>query len=198
MKVVGLTGNIGSGKTTVAHELERLGAEVIYADELAREARAALAPEICRAFPDACAEGRPDDRRLAQKVFADPAARRRLEAMIHPWVRRAVLQRLERLAQRETPPALVVLELPLLFETGWNPAPDGVLVVAAPDELRARRVAERSGLSLEEFRARDAAQLPQAEKVRRADWVIVNDGDLDALRAQVRRWYAEVVREGSA
>ena len=198
MKVVALTGNIGSGKTTVARELERLGAEVIFADELARAARAALAPEICRAFPDACSGGRPDERRLARRVFADPAARRRLEGVIHPWVRRAVLQRLDRLSRCETPPALVVLELPLLFETGWNPARDGVLVVVAPDELRARRVAERSGLSLEEFRARDAAQLPQPEKVRRADWVIVNDGDLDALRAQVQRWYAEVVREGSA
>ncbi|GEM89348.1 dephospho-CoA kinase [Oceanithermus desulfurans] len=198
MKVVALTGNIGSGKTTVARELERLGAEVIYADELARQARAALAPEICRAFPDACVGGRPDDRRLARRVFADPEARRRLEGMIHPWVRRAVLERLERLAQSANPPELVVLELPLLFETGWNPARDGVLVVAAPEALRARRVAERSGLSLDEFRARDAAQLPQEEKVRRADWVIVNDGDLDALRARVQRWYAEVVREASA
>ncbi|WP_287418098.1 dephospho-CoA kinase [Oceanithermus sp.] len=198
MKVVALTGNIGSGKTTVARELERLGAEVIYADELARQARAVLAPEICRAFPDACVDGRPDDRRLARRVFADPEARRRLEAMIHPWVRRAVLEQLERLAQSAAPPELVVLELPLLFETGWNPAHDGVLVVAAPEALRAQRVAERSGLSLDEFRARDAAQLPQEEKVRRADWVIVNDGDLDALRARVRRWYTEVVREASA
>ena len=196
MKVVALTGNIGSGKTSVARELERLGAVVIYADELAREARAALAPEICAAFPDACVDGQPDDRRLAERVFHDEAARRRLEALIHPWVRERILQEVRSLERRQPPPALVVLELPLLFETGWNPAADGVLVVAAPQPLRARRVARRSGLSEAEFRARDAAQLPQETKVDRADWVIVNDADLDTLRRRVRDWYREVVGEG--
>jgi len=196
VKVVALTGNIGSGKTSVARELVRLGAVVIYADELAREARAALAPEICAAFPGVCTGGQPDDRRLAERVFRDEAARRRLEALIHPWVRERILEEVRSLECRQPPPELVVLELPLLFETGWNPATDGVLVVAAPRALRARRVARRSGLSEAEFRARDAAQLPQEAKLERADWVIVNDADLDTLRRRVRAWYREVVGEG--
>ncbi|HGY09423.1 MAG TPA: dephospho-CoA kinase [Oceanithermus profundus] len=197
MKVVALTGNIGSGKSTVARELERLGAAVIYADELARQARTARAEAICEAFPGACKRGRPDEVRLAAIVFRDEAARRRLEAIVHPWVRRAILDELERLRSQDGP-GLVVVELPLLFETGWNPASDGVLLVTAPDELRARRVAERSGLSEEAFRARDAAQLPQEEKVHRADWIIENDADLDTLRRRVHSWFEEVTREGAA
>jgi len=195
--VVGLTGSIGSGKSTVARLLEALGAEVVDADALARQARREREREICRAFPEACTDGRLDDRALAAVVFADPEALRRLEELVHPRVRELIRERVEAARAREGR-GLLVVEAPLLFETGWNPGYDGVLVVAAPDGLRAERVRQRSGLDLEAFRRRDRAQLPQSEKIARADWVIWNDADLDTLKARVRRWYEEVVGEADA
>jgi len=195
--VVGLTGSIGSGKSTVARLLEALGAEVVDADALARQVRREREREICRAFPEACPNGRLDDRALAARVFADPEALRRLEALVHPRVRELIRERVEA-ARAHGGRGLLVVEAPLLFETGWDPGYDGVLVVAAPDELRAARVRQRSGLDLEAFRRRDRAQLPQPEKIARADWVIWNDADLDTLKARVRRWYEEVVGETDA
>jgi len=195
--VVGLTGSIGSGKSTVARLLEALGAEVVDADALARRARREREREICHAFPEACTDGRLDDRALATSVFADPAALRRLEALVHPRVRELIRERIEA-ARARRGRGLLVVEVPLLFETGWNPGYDGVLVVAAPDEIRAERVHQRSGLDLEAFRQRDRAQLPQSEKIARADWLIWNDADLDTLKARVRRWYEEVVGETDA
>ena len=196
MKVIGLTGSIGSGKSTVARMLAELGAEVVNADELARQARRELADEICRAFPDACSGGLPDDRKLAAVIFADPQARRRLEGIIHPRVRKLIAGRVRRARRRG--PGLLVVEAPLLFETGWNPGYDGVLVVTAPDEVRYRRVKKRSGLSRAEFYRRDAAQLPQHEKARRASWVIYNGGSTAELRAKVRRRFGEVSSEADA
>jgi len=190
VKVIGLTGSIGSGKSTVARMLAELGAEVVDADELARQERRELADEICRAFPDACNGGRPDDRKLAAVIFADPQARRKLEGIIHPRVRELIAGRARR--ARHSGPGLLVIEAPLLFETGWDPGYDGVLVVTAPDEVRYRRVKKRSGLSRAEFYRRDAAQLPQHEKARRASWVIYNGGSAAELRAKVRRWFEGV------
>jgi len=196
VKVIGLTGSIGSGKSSVARLLAACGAEVLDADELARQARRELAAEICRAFPRACREGRPDDRQLAQIVFSNEEALRKLERIVHPYVRRRISERVEE--AREGGKGLLVVEAPLLFETGWNPGYDGVLVVTAPDEARYRRVKRRSGLSRSEFYRRDAAQLPQHEKAARADWVIYNGGSLAELRRRVRRWCREVKDEADS
>ena len=195
MKVIGLTGSIGSGKSSVARLLAACDAEVLDADELARQARRELAAEICRAFPLACREGRPNDRLLAQIVFSNEEALRKLERIIHPYVRRRISERIEQ--ARAGGEGLLVVEAPLLFETGWNPGYDGVLVVTAPDEARYRRVKRRSGLSRSEFYRRDAAQLPQHEKAARADWVIYNGGSLAELRRRVRRWCREVMDEAN-
>ncbi len=190
MKVIGLTGSIGSGKSTVARLLAELGAEVIDADALARQARRERAAEICRTFPDACREGRLDDQELAAIVFADPKALRKLEGIVHPRVRELILDKVR--AARKRGDGLLIVEAPLLYETGWDPGYDGVLVVTAPDEVRYRRVKKRSGLTRTEFYRRDAAQLPQHEKARRADWVIYNGGRTAELRTEVRRWFEEV------
>jgi len=189
MKRIGLTGAIGAGKSTVARVLAEAGVPVIEADALAHEALSVRAAEVCRTFPESCASGLPDRRRLAERVFADPAARRRLEAIVHPYVRERIEQELglqERLGAR-----LVVVEIPLLFETGWEKNLDGVLVVSAPAELRYRRLLAR-GLSEEEAKRREAAQLPPEEKNRRADWVIENEGDLETLKKRVLAWLKEV------
>ncbi|WP_018465846.1 dephospho-CoA kinase [Calidithermus timidus] len=196
MRIIGLTGSIGSGKSTVARILRELGVTVLDADAFAREGSEVLREAICRRFPEACVAGELNRRRLGQLVFADPQARRDLEAILHPYVR----QRMAEAAQqaRERGESLIVQDIPLLFETGREGDFDGVLVVVAPTEARLRRVRARSGLSVEEFAARDASQVPQEEKLRRATWIIWNDSDLESLRARVRSWLEEVRDEARA
>ncbi len=169
--------------------LREAGVPVIEADALAHEGLLRRAEEVCRAFPEACPGGVPDRRRLAQRVFASEADRRRLEAILHPYVRARIEAAFARLAGEGVP--LAVAEIPLLFETGWDRRLDGVLVVTAPAPLRYARLRTR-GLSEAEAKERERAQLPPEEKVRRATWVIENDGDLRALKAKVAAWLKEV------
>ncbi|MGK0619206.1 dephospho-CoA kinase [Meiothermus cerbereus] len=192
MRLVGLTGSIGSGKSTVAQRLRALGVAVLDADEYAREGAKVLKAEICQAFPEACREGELDRVALGRRVFADPEARKRLEALIHPYVRQRMQEETEK--ARQVGHSLVVHDIPLLFETGREKDFAGVLVVAAPTAQRKARVMARSGLSEAEFEARDQSQLPQEEKVRRATWVIWNDADLDTLYSRVEAWLKEVDR----
>ncbi|MCX7782395.1 MAG: dephospho-CoA kinase [Meiothermus sp.] len=190
MRLIGLTGSIGSGKSTVAQRLRELGVTVLDADEYAREAASALKVEICQAFPEACRDGEIDRAALGRRVFADPEARGRLEALIHPYVRRRMREETQKAQTAGF--KVVVHDIPLLFETGRERDFAGVLVVAAPTELRKARVLARSGLSEAEFVARDQSQMSQEEKVRRATWVIWNDADQKTLRERVDAWYREV------
>lgn len=197
MRVIALTGGIGSGKSRVAALLRELGAAVISADELAREVTRRCRPAyhaVVEAFgPEVVGpDGELDRRALARRVFADPDARRRLEAITHPAIMAEMAARLAALGSAPEPPPAVVLEIPLLFETGRERDFEQVWVVTAPDEVRLRRVVERDGLPPEEVRARMCAQLPQEEKARRAHVVIDNGGDWEATERQVRaawqRW----------
>lgn len=193
---IGLTGNIGSGKSTVASILEELGAVVIDSDALAR--RASEEPEVLERIatelgPDLIREGRLDRAATADLVFGDGAARRRLEAIIHPWVRERSRQLERDLLDSASPPAAVVHDIPLLFETGMQGRFDAVVVVSAPARLRAERLAQRSGLSAADFAARDASQWPAERKRALADHVIENDGDLSSLREQVAAVWQEIV-----
>lgn len=198
-RVIALTGNIGSGKSTVARLLQERGAVVIDADLLARQATedptvqeriaAELGPELLR-------EGGLDRERTARLVFEDEAARRRLEGIIHPWVRRRGRELEAELRERPDPPALIVHDIPLLFENGLQSNFEGVLVVTAPASERAARVHARNGLSREEFEARDRAQWPLAAKAAKADWVVDNSGDLASLEAQVAAVWSEIVGQG--
>ena len=185
---VGLTGNIGSGKSSVARLFAERGAAVIDADVLAREATEdpAVLQEIAATFGNEVLEdGALNRAALAARVFDDPDARAALNAIIHPWVAREREARNEALAARVSPPAVVVHDVPLLFEVGLDAEMDKTVVVDAPLELRIARVVARSGLTADEVRSRDAAQLPLAEKVRRADFVIDNSGGLERLELQV-------------
>jgi dephospho-CoA kinase len=186
---VGITGSLGSGKSTVAALLRERGYPVLDADALAREGRVVLREEICRAFPEACREGALDERALARLVFSDEEKLQLLEGLLHPYVRRRLEEEMARLSEAwpgdGAKAPLLFLEIPLLFEVGWEKALDRTLVVAAPLEARLERVRLRSGLSREEALAREARQLPQEEKVRRADYVLWNTGDLDRLRRSV-------------
>lgn len=191
MRQIGLTGSIGSGKSTVAQRLRELGVLVLDADEYAREGAGVLRSEICQAFPEVCPEGEINRPALGRLVFGDPEARKRLEAILHPYVRQRMREETEKAQAAGRP--VVVHDIPLLFETGREADFDGVLLVVAPMELRRQRVMDRSGLSEAEFAARDANQMPQAEKIRRATWVIWNDADRPTLWERVDAWYRGVL-----
>lgn len=183
---VGLTGNIGAGKSSVARLLAARGAAVIDADALAREASGdpSVLAEISRALgSELVAHGRLDRAKTAERIFGDAAARRVLNGIIHPWVRRESTRRALVLERQGAP--LIVFDIPLLYESGLADQFDAVVVVDAPLEVRLARLRARSHLSEAEARARDAAQLPLAEKVVRADFVIDNGGSEDDLAAQV-------------
>jgi dephospho-CoA kinase len=180
LRVFGLTGGLGSGKSTVAAHYRRRGLPVIDADALAREVVAPGSPglaEIAREFGAEVLQGTALDRpKLAALVFADPAARQRLESITHPRIQALRDARLRELEQRAEP--LACYEVPLLFEKGLEASLRPVVVVSAPEALQVERARQRDGASEAMTRARLAAQLPIAEKAARADYVIDNSGPL--------------------
>jgi len=189
LKLVGLTGGIGTGKSTVARLIAEAGVPVIDADEVARAVVAPGQPahaEIAAAWPAVIApDGAIDRKKLGAIVFADPAARKRLEAITHGHIRALSDRRAEALAAAGH--ALAFYEATLLVETGRHRELDGLVVVTAPEATQIARTVARDGLTESEARARIAAQLPQAEKVRAATDVIDNGGTVDEARAQVQR-----------
>jgi dephospho-CoA kinase len=173
MWVIGLTGSIGMGKSTAVAMLRRMRIPVHDADAavhaLIGPGGAAVA-EVARAFRGVVRNGVVDRKSLGERVFKDPAARAKLEAILHPRVReatRAFVKR-HRRARRD----LVVLDIPLLFETGGERLCDAVIVVSAPRTIQEQRVLRRAGMTRERFRGILAAQLCDAEKRRRADFVV--------------------------
>ena len=192
-KLIGLTGNIGSGKSTVGRMFAARGIPVIDADDLLREVQAPGQPahaEIAAAWPEAVGpDGAIDRKRLGKIVFADPAARRRLEAITHPRIQ--TLSRARTAALADAGHDLAVYEASLRVESGRHEELDGLIVVTASPAIQLARVLARDGVREEDARARMRAQLPQEDKVRLATHVIDNDGDLAATELQVDR----VIRE---
>jgi dephospho-CoA kinase len=186
--VLGITGGIASGKSSVAAIFADLGAVVVSADHLAREAVApgtATLARLVEAFGPTIldAAGELDREALGRIVFADRAARQRLNAITHPAIARLSDARLSELRVQEIP--LVVYEAPLLFEAGAEQRVDRVLVVTVDPAVQQQRLATRDGLDAGEIASRIAAQWPQAEKVARADYVIDNSGPIEQTRRQV-------------
>jgi len=170
---LGLTGSIAMGKSNAAKTLRRLGVPVFDADAVVHRLLGpggAAVAEVEAAFPGVRDAAGIDRRRLGQRVFGDPPALRRLEAIIHPMVRDAE-RRFVALARARRAP-LVVLDIPLLFETGGIGRCDYVLVVSAPPRLQRERALRRSGMSESRFAEIRNAQMPDAEKRRRADFVV--------------------------
>jgi len=196
MRVVGLTGGIASGKSTVTAMFRELGAPVIDADEVARdvvEPGTAGLLEVARRFPGVVdAIGRLDRAELGRRVFADPAERRALEAILHPLIREEVARRLEALARAGATVALY--DAALLIENGLQRGLDGVIVVSAPEAVQRSRLAARDGLDEAAITARLGAQLPLADKRAHATWVVENGGTRDETRAQVREIWEEIRR----
>jgi dephospho-CoA kinase len=193
--LVGLTGGIGAGKSVVAARLGELGAIVIDSDRLAREV---VAPgteglaEVVAAFGEhVVTDGALDRAALAQRVFADPRARERLEKIIHPRVR----ARTAELVNAAPPGAVVVNDVPLLVEAGLADTFDLVIVVLASEPVRIGRLTDGRGMTEAEARSRIAAQATDEQRRAVADVVLVNDGTLAELRKAVDDvWHTRLTR----
>lgn len=198
MLLVGLTGGLGAGKTTVARMLGDRGAVVIDADELARRA---LEPgtrayqQVCDLFGDEVVgpSGALDRSAIAERVFADEDLRRALESITHPEVFRLLAQEVETLRGTDS---LVVFDVPLLIESGFHQVVDVVVVVTAPEALQVDRVRAR-GMTEEDARARLRAQADPADREAAADLIIENAGTLEDLERRVDEVWAELRRRES-
>jgi dephospho-CoA kinase len=184
MVVLGLTGSLGMGKSTTARFFAEAGVPVFDADAAVHRLYAGeAAAAIEAAFPGTTGDHGVDRAKLAQAVVGDPAALARLEAIIHPLVRREELRFIDEAGKTGAPVA--VLDIPLLFETGRASLVDAVVVVSAPPEVQRTRAFERPGMTEEKFRALLAKQMPDEEKRRRADFVVDSSRSYDSARAQV-------------
>lgn len=183
---VGLSGGIGSGKSTVAALFHELGIEVIDSDAISHrltQAGGGAISLIKDEFGEGLLniEGALDRARMRELVFSDAAAKQRLEAILHPMIRSEMLAQADAARSR-----YVLLVVPLLFEApGYRELVQRALVVDCPEEAQVTRTMQRSGLTEREVRAIMARQIPRAERLKRADDVIRNDGSLEELRAQV-------------
>jgi dephospho-CoA kinase len=193
MFVLGLTGSLGMGKSITARLFAEEGVPVHDADATVHrlyEGDAVAAIEA--AFPGTTGAGKVDRIKLAARVLGDAAALARLEAIVHPLVQDEERQLL---AQAQAGGAKVaVLDIPLLFETGGDRRVDAVVVVSAPPEVQRARVLERPGMTIEKFEAILSKQMPDAEKRRRADFVVDTSQGFEAARAQVRAILAAVAK----
>lgn len=198
MIIVGLTGGIASGKTTVADIFRSRGALIVDADLIARQAVAPGEPPwlaIRDRFGEAVlnADGTINRTLLGKWVFANPGLRRQLEKIVHPWVRDRMDAQVDRIRQTN-PRAVVVLDIPLLFESQMTGGLAEVIVVYAPAALQLQRLIQRDGIGIPDARARIRAQLPIEEKCRRATIIINNSGDPSETRDQALKVYADLAR----
>jgi dephospho-CoA kinase len=199
LKLIGLTGGIGSGKSTVGRMIAALGVPVLDADQIAREIVAPGQPahaEIAAAFPEVMVGAPPniDRKRLAARVFTDATARKRLEAITHPRIQARAQQLAEGLEAAGH--RLAFYEASLLVETGRHADFDGLVVVSASEPTQIERAMRRDGANRADVLARLQAQLPLAEKRRVATAVIDNDGDLAATGAAVEALVRSLIGNG--
>jgi dephospho-CoA kinase len=194
LKLIGLTGGAGSGKSTVAGMLRDLGAVIVDADEAAHAVYEPGTPgfeAVVREFgEDYVRDGRVDRGRLGELVFKDPDARRRLNAIVHPLVRDWMAERTVEAVSGGA--EVVVQDVPLLFENGLEPLYSAVVMVYVPEELQVRRMVEGRGLGEERARSIVASQMSIEDKRRKAHHVIDNSGSIDDTREQVQRLWWEL------
>lgn len=194
MKIIGLTGGIGTGKSTVSRFLVEMGAVVINTDEVAHEALQSdieLQQEIAADFGDQIltAEGRIDRKRLGEIVFTNPYALARLNRIMHPRLYETVQAQLENYRQQQA--EVIILEVPLLIEAGWTSLVDEVWITVAPEATVLKRLQRQVGLSAKQALARIRSQMPTQERIKHADVVIDTDCRLDELKARAAQLWSE-------
>jgi dephospho-CoA kinase len=191
---LGVTGGIGSGKSTATAYLRELGAEAISADDLVHGllSEPAVVARIGRHFGDGAVAGDEVDRpALARLAFSDAGELDWLEGLLHPHVKRRIGAWAREQEARSPRPALLVIEIPLLFESGMEDAFDHVLLVTAPEATRRKRLTAK--LTASEFGRRSARQLPEAEKAARSDYVFDNSGSRRRLKQFLAETYADIL-----
>ena len=193
MLILGLTGSIGMGKSTTAKLFTEAGVPVYDADATVhRIYEGEAAPAIEAAFPGTTVNGRVDRARLSERVMHDPAAIRRLEQIVHPMLRSHHQKFLEEAEKSGAPVA--VMDVPLLYETGGETRVDAVVVVTTSPEVQRERILARENMTGEKLDAILARQLPDAEKRKRADFVVDTSHGLDPVRARIRDILDQVVK----
>ncbi len=192
MMVLGLTGGIATGKSTVARQLVALGAVHFDADAVvhALMQEPAVMAQIAKAFPEVVMQGEVDRKTLSAAVFADAAKLKTLEAIVHPLVREQELDWLAK--QKQAGAALVVLDIPLLFESGADGLCDYVLVTDCPPDLQAERALSRAGMTAEKLAQILARQMPRHDRLARADAVIETGMGLAHSSAQLQAFLKEI------
>lgn len=195
MLIIGLTGGIGTGKSEVSHILRDLGAVVIESDKVAHQSYEPGTKAhglIVNQFGEGVLDGSGfiDRKTLGEIVFSDPARRLELEKIVWPATRELTLALLKKETERGT--EVVVVEVPKLFESGWDKVADVVWTVEAPPSVVSQRVKRRSGMSKSDMRARVAAQLTRQDRVDRADIAIENVATLEDLRNQISKLWESI------
>lgn len=187
MRIIGLTGGIASGKSTVSAMLRELGAHLLDADVIAREVVEPGTPgleDVGRRFPGVIGpDGRLDRQALGARIFANPEERAALNALLHPRIQRAFLEKTQALAEGGA--EVVVYDAPLLIENRLHDWMNGVILVYVPREVQVRRLMARNGLDRAQAEERLAAQLPLDDKRQHATWIVDNSEELARTRAQV-------------
>lgn len=206
MITIGLTGNIGSGKSTVAHRLESLGAKIIDADQVARKVVLPGSPglrEIADVFGPGVIDGQGqlDRKKMGSLVFADPRAREKLNNITHPRIKEEIKREINAFnkeSQNSSGPGVLVIDAALLIEVGLNHHVDEIWVVKVGRNEQIERLAKRDGLSSNEANRRIASQLPQEDKIRLATRVIDNTGEKGETIKQVDRYWNDMLKEHSS
>ncbi|AYG64558.1 MULTISPECIES: dephospho-CoA kinase [unclassified Rhizobium] len=191
---IGLTGSIGMGKSTSAKLFAEAGIPVNDSDAVVHDLYSGEAVALVEAaFPGTTRDGKVDRQELSRKLAGDPSGFKRLEAIIHPLVREREREFLER--QRQAGADMIVLDIPLLFETGADKRVDKIAVVSCDPQIQRERVLARPGMTEEKFNMILSRQTPDPEKRARADYVIDTGGSIDAAREQVREIIADLRRK---
>lgn len=199
MLKVGLTGGIGSGKTTVSDLFKSLKIDVIDTDVIAHEL-INTSPDVSQEVVDAFGEdildanGVIDRKKLAAFVFENKANKKKLENILHPKIRREVNRQINKLGSQRTPPAYIIIVIPLLFETDFPYLIDNVLVVTADEETRIARVKQRDSRSEDEIRSIIAHQVDDSVRHNAADDIIYNNGGITELESQINDLHAKYLR----
>jgi dephospho-CoA kinase len=193
MVIVGLTGSIGMGKSTTLQMFADEGVPVYDADAAVHAVYSSSAvPVVEAAFPGTTADGKVDRQKLSQRVLGNPEALKKLEQIVHPLLGAHRQKFLEEAEKSGAP--VVLMDVPLLFETGGEKRMDAVVVVTAPAELQRQRVLARENMSQEKLDAILARQMPDAEKRKRADFVVDTSRGLEPVRAEVKDILAKVAK----